>query len=935
MYSNAQSLICNLSEFKTIIAKKKPKIMCFSETRQTKDDADKFLFIENYNIVRCDATNRHTGGVIIYISKNISFKVILNYSKSSTWFLAMEVYKGFKKGIYGIIYKSPQENINDFINLLEEFHDRIGTSNKFQLVCGDYNIDVKKVDNNTKKLIETCNQYNLVQLITDFTRETNKSATTIDLVFTNENEVKYETDNYNIVTDHKIIYIGIPNISNQDQHKQNFKEICSWKNYSVDRLTSALFDIDWVQLDYLDTIDEKSAFIFENLDKSVENLISKKYINCEINQPWYNGELRQLQGAVFNAKREFDSNSNEENWNEYKLKRNLYKYSLRKTENDYVLGKIEENKNNSKELWKILKSLYENNRENVQEVEFENTTSKDQKEIAENFNSFFVDSINSIQANIEIVNKNMIDLISQRESKFNFEPVNISQLKKIVDSMKHKNYIDNVNGRVLNDAMKNPFFASKFCILINDSFLEGKFPDNWKTSTIIPIPKITKPIKAKDYRPINMLPIAEKVIETIAKDQIQTYATEHEIIVEEQSGYRNGHSPETLLNWVADEWKIEIQNGKIVLVVSIDLSRAFDTVDRKLLIEKLRRYGFGDSAINWISDYLKNRKQKVKIGKFTSCQLNCDIGVVQGSCLGPLLFVLYVNDVPNILQHTKLKQFADDKFLTIACDTEEEALTKMNDDLSRLYEWLCCNKLSLNYEKTKYMTISLKRNLSNDSNIIEINHNIIERVNKMKYLGVIFDNKLSFNPMIDNIVDKMSKKYFLVKRISAKLNYHTIDLLYKTLLLPHINYCSSILFTVSDSQIYRVQKIQNKYLRMLLRVPWDTSTALMHNTANWLSVKQRIIYNTMTFIFKIENENSPQYLKCRLVPRGASSSYSLRNENSYQLPPFTKKVCKDSLFYNGVKLYNTIKNKIPTQTMTLSNFKKQCINYVKEHFKLT
>jgi hypothetical protein len=321
-------------------------------------------------------------------------------------------------------------------------------------------------------------------------------------------------------------------------------------------------------------------------------------------------------------------------------------------------------------------------------------------------------------------------------------------MKDILKGMTDKKYIDNINGKILFDAIDNPIFAVEYCKLLNDSLATGTIPEAWKISTIVPVPKIAKTVQYDKYRPVNMLPIPEKVLETIVKNQMLKFIKNNDILVEQQSGFRENHSCETALNLILHEWKCQIENGKVIVAVFLDLRRAFETIDRRLLLKKLKQYGFDENTIKWFKDYLTGRKQQTKVGTFLSSLLSCDLGVPQGSILSALLFVLYMNDIVSVVNNVKINLFADDTLLWIACDSVEEAVTIMNQELEKLYHWLCSNKLSLNIEKTKAMIVTLKKNI--DKNMkVKINNNIIDYVTEYKYLGVILDEHLNFNAFVD------------------------------------------------------------------------------------------------------------------------------------------------------------------------------------------
>ncbi len=490
--------------------------------------------------------------------------------------------------------------------------------------------------------------------------------------------------------------------------------------------------------------------------------------------------------------------------------------------------------------------------------------------------------------------------------------------------------MDNINGQVLIDALVNPIFATEFCNIMNEMLRSGQIPDDWKISTIVPIEKVKNAKKAEDFRPINMLPVYEKILEITVKNQINKFLNSNKVLIEEQAGFRNNFSCESALNKVLSDWKSAIEEKKIVLCVFLNFKRAFETIDREILLKKLELYGFGPDVLKFFSNYLSCRKQLTKFKKTFSNEKICDIGLPQGSVLSPLLFILYVNDVTNVVMHSSVNLFADDTLLYVVADSLEEATLKMNEDLEKLNGWLNFNKLALNVNKTKAMIISLKSNLDTENNIVKISNEQIDYVDDFKYLGFWLDKRLDFNKHLDYIEKKMLGKYHMLKNISRKLNANNLDMLYKSLISPHIDYCSSVLFLFNDSQMEKLQKIQNRMMRLILKAPWDTHIADMLNRLGWLSIKQRIYFNTMKFIYKIENDlETPEYLKKNLVKRKEVTNHNLRRKSAYCLPNFLMATSRNSLNYKGIKLYNEFKE-IHGHITNMNQFCKACVLFIRE-----
>ena len=316
-----------------------------------------------------------------------------------------------------------------------------------------------------------------------------------------------------------------------------------------------------------------------------------------------------------------------------------------------------------------------------------------------------------------------------------------------------------------------------------------------------------------------------------------------------------------------------------------------------------------------------------KIDEHLSCELPNDRGVPQGSVLGPLLFIIYINDIVNSIKNSKINLFADDTLLYYSDHNVDNAIIKINEDLNELQKWLQENNLSLNIKKTKAMIIN-KRNLTNIKNNIIFNGEKIDIVSEIKYLGVMLDEKLNFEPHTKYILNKITKKYHILRRINRKTTAHSQILLYNSLISPHFDYCSTVLFLLNKNQKGKLQKMQNKIMRLILKMKFDTSIKFMLNCLQWLSVEQRIKFNTLKFIWKMENGHLPEYMCNKLTKRSESQAYNLRNNDEFNTTNHKKKSSQNSLFYKGVNLYNSFKRQFKSNS-NFYEFKRNCIKFVK------
>ena len=367
---------------------------------------------------------------------------------------------------------------------------------------------------------------------------------------------------------------------------------------------------------------------------------------------------------------------------------------IREKEKEYYENMIDFIKENPTSMWKTLKEIIRGepvSLKKVGNIDFEILDDTEECNIADKFNLYYIQSIDNIVKSIKVdksgsdiidhwmnVNKKIIYIIENKGIMENFEIIKIEQLEKVVMGLPKKKGTEE---GITSDILKAAFSVIKeeFVNIINNSLREGFCPESWKTSTIIPIPKIEKPKKASEYRPINILPIYEKVLELVVKEQIEMYLQKNDIITEHQSGFRKNHSCETAIQTVIDDWKMIISEGDIVGVIFLDLKRAFETVDRDRLLNKLYQYGIRGMVLEWLRSYLNNRTQQVRFNEQWSKRITTKYGVPQGSVLGPLLFTIYINDIVQICpEECNIKMFADDTIIYVKGGGSEEVEVKLN-----------------------------------------------------------------------------------------------------------------------------------------------------------------------------------------------------------------------------------------------------------------
>ena len=312
-----------------------------------------------------------------------------------------------------------------------------------------------------------------------------------------------------------------------------------------------------------------------------------------------------------------------------------------------------------------------------------------------------------------------------------------------------------------------------------------------------------------NYRPISILSVAAKIVEKLAFDQLYTYVDQKGILSRFQCGFRPKHSTNTALLNVTEDWLEFLDKGYFVGVVTLDLQKAFDTVDHSILLCKLRLIGADDLSLKWFSSYLTNRMQYTCVNGAESSSQRMHCGIPQGSNLGPLLFIIYINDLSSCLRNCKTSLYAD--------DTDDTLTESLNTDLLSIEAWLKRNRLALNVKKKKkceFLLIGTKKRLK--SAVVEdviIQTVPINRVTHLKYLGVVIDQHLDWAKRIECIGNKISKDIYLMKRIRPYITQQTALIFYKAVIQSRFDYCSVIWGNAGKGSLDKLQKLQNRALR--------------------------------------------------------------------------------------------------------------------------
>ena len=424
----------------------------------------------------------------------------------------------------------------------------------------------------------------------------------------------------------------------------------------------------------------------------------------------------------------------------------------------------------------------------------------------------------------------------------------VAILIKGIDTNK-SSCIDMVSSRALKDGMSA--IPGKIADMFNASLTEKCVPSAWKIGTIIPLQKDGDKTDVANLRPITLLPIIGKMLEKIVNNRLMSYLEENSILDKKQGGFRSGHSTASTIAYYTNEVYRGLNDRYFTLSTFVDLKKAFDTVNHSILLKKLSKLGVGGPLYEWLVSYLSERKQKTFVNGKTSKEGIVKCGVPQGSILGPTLFLIYINDLSQVLENCNAYLYADDTVVSISGFHLHILTRKMEYDLKILDVWFKRNRLTLNAKKTNYMIFGLRPRLKEIiQHTLYFGDKKIDRSHSLKYLGVVLDPVLNFNKHAETVIKKVIHKVYLLARLREFMDNKTLLKMYKTMVLPYADYGDIFYDSARQALLDKLQIVQNKALRICMGVDNRFPTILVHQNSGISKLQPRRLMHLKTFMFK-------------------------------------------------------------------------------------
>ena len=913
---NIRSLINKWDVFKTQFMDKNLHVLGLSETwLNNKLPNNLFKLSNDFTLIRNDRKwsdnnsiePKRGGGVALYIKNCLNFSDndfsdwnTSNRDIESQWVTIK--YPNSRTILIGNIYRPPQGNIDKFNQVLEEFFNKLDLRKFEILLMGDMNIDLLDKNNEAgKKLVNLIKPYGLCQFIKEPTRYSTNKNSLLDIFVTNSNFIyKSGVSNINL-SDHQMILVTRKKVKTSKQKCSFIGR--SYRYYKKNEFQDMITNADWSEYNKKNKVSDKWQEMLKIIHKAIDQMCPLKTFKIkQVKEPWITAPLIELikdkDKAIKIAKKRKDD---PQLWITAKRLRNNCTNRLRKARADFIKENLENNMGNSKKFWRNIQEVLPKNKNSTKDtfmLSDEDIGIIPDMDTANYINNFFAKIGPKLAQRYTNEWETNID-----KTDFILEDIrtNIDEVKKLCNNINinKSSSISNISSGILKDA----FLAVPEILtnLFNLSFELAEIPDVWKVAKVTPLQKTGDSKNVSNLRPISLLPLPSKLIEKIVHNRIYNHCNENKLLDKKQGGFRPNYSTTSTTTFYINDIYEAMNTNEITIAVYIDAMKAFDTVNHDILCKKLEYFGIKGNNAKWVKNYLSNRKQCTFANNILSDEVRITCGVPQGSVCGPLLFLLYINDISTILKKCKVSLYADDTVIYYSAISIEEAFPVIQQDLIRLIEWCNLNKLTINCKKTKYCIYGMRSIVKKSRNIdmlLSLNGTVLEKVCSYKYLGFILDDQLNFNKHVTEISKIVSHKLYLLSRIRKYLTQNACVNIFKTMVLSLIEYGDIVYAGTSHDNLNKLAKLFYRGLRICDNSNFRISRNDLCNDCHIAPLELRRDIHLLLFMHKqIGNENlvKKTSVQTRLHQAPVFKLYKPNNEKARQ-----------NILYRGALTWNAL-----------------------------
>lgn len=894
-------------------------IICISETWLCEYDRDLFKF-PSYSSEYCHRIDDAHGGAAIFISSCLHYHRRLDLALSipgceSVWIELHEPHfsQDSKNLVVACIYRSPSSSVMEFCLALGEALKTLSLEGKRVIILGDMNINLlDDTKANVSEYISCFSGYGYECLITAPTRvPLHGNGTIIDHILSNLISPPEAAVIEVPVTDHYPIYASI-GISNNNKISRCFKNILNTASF-----INIIEQCDWSAVKKCNNAEiayQQFSSIISNAVTAASTLVvsRKKYL-VPIN-PWLTPNLLKCLRKKDNLyKKTKKCPFNVHLQKRYKEYSNTLGKLLKAAKLMYFEDKIKRAGNDVKQQWKTVNNFLGRTtvHSDITLIHSEKRVIDNPSDIANSFNDSFGIDIPQSTASLE-------HTCSRLPHSFFLYPTSPEEVFTVINSIRNTS------------AGLDKFFAADMkliahlicdalCHIINLVFGTGFFPTSLKKAKIIPVFKKGDKRLISNYRPIAIISFFSKVIEKLFAGRLRCYLDKFHILSNKQFGFRPGYSTELAMISLTEEIKYAIDSGSVVGGVFLDLSKAFDSISHDILFQKLQSIGVSGVPLELIRNYLRDREQVVYVSGTFSNPKTINIGVPQGSILGPLLFLIYINDLPQCLAHSSCILYADDTTILTTDKDVDSMLFKLNTDLINIVKWFNKNKLNINAKKSNFVVFSSPNRIIPRNPSVFVSDTQIHSTSSTMFLGVKLDEHLKFNSHVLELTRKAAYAIRIFLKVRPFFRFEILLSLYYAFFHSNIIYCISSWGNTYATHLSAIQHLQNQALRIITFSGFMSNASSLLCSHGILSVQKLAKYFLGILIYKYVNGKLPiPLLHSSQFPQSSSTRFA--KANNFLLPKPRTNYGKFTTKFSSISLWNSLPLEIKNRSLEM--FKK-------------